>query len=203
MKPIPRFLIRIFLLTCLVLPACAPRGVMKYKQINVEGRPIFDEARYEGSTYRWKEMQIDDASREVDQKIWWDNDTLDRRRVDSSQRYKFELLEGKCLDERGQKVEETHVWRVYDDQKLIYDASYCRVHKRTMVRESYKGDIDAESLPNGFDSAHASHFPNSALEHPRCYSLSFYSSLDWLCPECTDAETQWLKKHLKVEPEMR
>jgi hypothetical protein len=172
---------------------------MKYKQIHVEGRPIFDESESRESTY----MKIEDASRPSDQSIWWNNDVLDRRRMDSTKRYQFNLLEGKCVDTEGRKVKYTHVWRVYDQERLIYDASYCRVHKRTMVRESYKSDIDVVSLPSGYDSVYDRLFPNSALDHPACSSRSSYTSLNWICPDCTEAEKQWLEKHSKVKRKQR
>ena len=176
---------------------------MKYKQINVDGRPSFDESEFRGSTSGLVRMKIEDGSRPTDQMIYWNNNVLDWRRMDSSKRYKFDLLEGKCLDTQGRKVKNTYVWRVYDDQKLIYDTSYCRVHKRTMVRENSKDDIDVGSLPSGYDSVYERLFPNSSLDHPACSSRPSYTSLHWICPQCTEAESQWLEKNSKAKTDSR
>lgn len=142
-------------------------------------------------------MKIEDGSCPSDQRIWWNDDILDPRHIDSTKVYQFNLLEGRCVDTQGRKERSISVWRVYDQDRLIYDASYCRVHKRTMVRESYKSDVDLVSLPIGYDSVYDRLFPNSALEHPACSSIPSYTSLSWICPECTEAETKWLDKNTK------
>ena len=200
MKNMPLILRRFLLVACLGLSSCAPsgvRGVMTYERIEVTGRPHFEEANYRLSSSHSMEMWIEDGKRPSYQKTWWNNDVLDRRRVDTKRTYQFELLEGSCLDTRGEPQKSSDVWRVRDNQRLIYDASFCRVHAQTMQRENRAGGIDAESLPHGFDSAKARSFPNSKYDHAACYSLSFYSTLDWICPQCSEAEMKWLEKHPK------
>lgn len=200
MKNLPLILRRFLLVACLGLSSCAPRvvrGVMTYERIEVIGRPHFEEANYRLSSSPCMEMWIEDGKRPSYLKSSWNNDVLDRRRIDTKRIYQFELLEGSCLDTRGEPQKSSEVWRVRDHQRIIYDASFCRVHKRIMERQNRHGGIDVESLPRGFDSAKARNFPNTKYDHAACYSLSFYSTLDWTCPQCSEAETSWLEKHPK------
>ena len=197
MKNMLLILGRLLLVSCLGLSACAPRGVMIYKQVEITGRPHFDEDHYNASSSRNMGMWIDDGKRPSYLKTWWNNDVLDRRRIDTKRTYQFKLLEGSCIDKRGEPQTASDVWSVRDNQHLIYDASFCRVHARTMQREHREGGIDVESLPRGFDSTKDRYFPYTKFEHAACYSLSFYSTLDWTCPQCSEAETKWLEKHSK------
>jgi hypothetical protein len=192
MKLVPYILIRFLMLACLAVPACAPRGIMTYKSTSVYGRPRFIE-----SGDRSVRMQIVDVSRPKDEAIWWDNLVLDQRHIDTSRNYRFEMEEGKAVYSRGIALH-TDVSRVYDNQRLIYDASFCRVHSLTMPRTNRQGTIDAERLPRGFDTVKAKRFPNSRFDHPVCSSMSAYSSLDWTCPQCSEAETEWIEKNSKT-----
>ena len=199
MKGHPRFVVRSLLLTCLAIPSCAPPGTMTYEQIEVIGRPhIVDH----GFDDRYMSMRIEEGSRATAHTIWWDNDVLDRRRIDPTRRYQFKLLEGKVVDYRGTRHEHSEVWQVYDHQRLIYDASLCRVHARTMQRESSEEGIDRERVPRGFDPAKARSCPNSRFEHPACSSPT-YSALNWTCPQCSEAETNWLEKNAKPPADTR
>ena len=171
--------------------ACAPRGIMTYKQTEVYGRPVF---RMDGSVTA---MSIADGNRPTDQTIWWNDDALDHRKIDSGRRYRFELLEGVAVDERGTQYKSSEVFRVYGGQELVYDASYCRLHRLTMPRVNRQGGVDAESLPRGFDEAKVRYFPNSMFDHAACNSMVAYSSLDWCCPQCSEAETRWIERNAR------
>jgi len=187
---------RILLLSSLAmaLPACAPRGVMTYKHTEVTGRPYFNE---DHSTNTATEMGLMEGSRPTERTIWWNNHAMDHRRVDTSRRYRFELLEGSAIGYRGDKYTSSEVWKVYDGQRLIFDASFCRVHSRTMERTAREETSDAESLPDGFDRAKERSFPNTKFDHPACTGSPQYSTLDWTCPQCSAAETKWVEKHAK------
>lgn len=191
MKSAPYILSRFLPLACLAISACAPQGVMTYKSTRVYGKPRFLE-----TGDRRVRMQIVDVNRPKDETIWWDNLVLDQRQIDTSRGYRFEMEEGKAVYDRGIAFH-TDVSRVYDGQRLIYDASICRVHSLTMPRTNRQGAIDAESLPRGFDTVKARGFPNSGFDHPRCSGMSAYSSLDWTCPQCSETETEWLEKNPK------
>lgn len=191
MKVVPYILSRFLPLACLAIPACAPRGIMTYKSTEVTGRPYF---RILGSLTA---MQIVDESRPKDETISWNDRVLDHRRVDTSRHYRFELEEGTAVSDRGDEYKNTDVFRVYDNQRLIYDASFCRVHSLTMPRTNREDTVDAESLPRGFDTVKAQRFPNSRFDHPACSSRVAYSSFDWTCPQCSEAETEWLEKNSK------
>lgn len=193
MKVVPCILSLILPLACFAISACAPTGVMTYKSTEVNGRPYFE---FSGSN---PTMQIVDVSRPEGEKIWWNDQVLDHRSVDTSRHYRFELREGTAVynragDSRG-IAKHTDVSRVYDDQRLIYDASFCRVHSLIMQRTNRQETIDAESLPRGFDKVKSQRFPNSRFDHPRCASGTAYSILDWTCPQCSEAETVWLEKN--------
>jgi hypothetical protein len=197
MKVVPYFLSRFLLLACLAVPACAPMAIMTYKTTEATGRPYF---RSGGSMTT---MQIVDVSRPKDETIWWNDHVLNHRSIDTSRHYRFELEEGTAVYNRGAVhgraiAKHTDVSRVYDDQNLIYDASFCRVHSHIMRRTHREDSVDAESLPRGYDKASAQLFPNSRFDHPACSSMSAYSSLDWTCPQCSDAETAWLAKNSKL-----
>lgn len=171
-------------------------GIMTYKTTEVIGRPYF---RNDGSMTT---MQIVDVSRPKDETIWWNDRVVDHRSIDTSRRYRFELEEGTAVYSRGAEssrgiAKHTDVTRVYDDQGLIYDASFCRVHSLTMPRTKRQETIDAERLPRSFDKVKAQRFPNSRFDHPRCSSGSAYSILDWTCPQCSEVETEWLEKNSK------
>ncbi|MEK7951503.1 hypothetical protein WKV53_13380 [Luteolibacter sp. Y139] len=142
-------------------------------------------------------LWIKEGSPVTNQQVSWDNDVLDRRRIDPKRRYEFKLLEGKVVDYRGTKHESTEVWQVRDGQRLIYDASFCRVHHRVMQRESSEELGEAEDLPRGFDRAKARSFPNSRFLYAACCSPT-YSGLDWVCTECSEAETKWVARHAKA-----
>jgi hypothetical protein len=190
----PYVLIRFLLLAFLAIPACAPVGIMTYKTTEVTGRPYF---RISGSN---PTMQIVDVTRPKDETIWWNDRVLNHRSIDTSRYYRFELEEGTAVYDRGAEygratAKHTDVSRVYDDQNLIYDASICRVHSQIMPRTNRQDTVDAESLPRGYDKASAQLFPNSRFDHPACSSRSAYSSLDWTCPQCSEAETKWLEKN--------
>ncbi len=187
------------LLTIFAMSSCAPRGdgVMIYRSIEVSGRPWFDESRYDGKYTREMEMRIVEGSRLTEQPIWWDNDVLDRRRIDAKRRYQFEILEGFCISTLGTEMKTSEVLQVHDNHRLIYDASFCRVHEQAMLRESQRGGIDAESLPRGFESVKRVRFPNTRFYHDACASLKVCTTLDWTCPQCSEAETKWLEKHPK------
>ena len=198
MKNVPLILRRLFLVACLGLPSCAlrdNRGVMTYERIEVTGRPHFDEDRYNASSNHSMEMWIEDGKRPSYQKSWWNNDVLDRRHVNTSQRYKFEILEGKVVSTLGDKYTSSEVWRMYAGDRLVYDASVCRIHRRVMERASPQGTMSAEDLPRGFDAEKHRCFPNSAFEHDACGGLTVYTALEWVCPQCSDAEAKWLEKH--------
>jgi hypothetical protein len=190
MKVATYILSRFLPLACLAISACAPQGVMTYKSTMVYGKPRFLES---GDRIR---MQIVDVNRPKDETIWWNNLILDQRHIDTSRNYRFEMEEGKAVYSQGIALH-SEVSRVYDDQRLIYDASFCRVHSLTMPRTNRHGGIDAEILPRGFDTVKAQRFPNSRFDHPRCSGMSAYSSLDWTCPQCSEAETEWLEKNSK------
>lgn len=184
-------------LACFTIPACAPIGIMTYKTTEVIGRPYF---RKDGNMTA---MQIVDVSRPKDETIWWNDSVLNHRSIDTSRHYRFELEEGTAVYNRGADygraiAKDTDVFRVYDDQNLIYDASFCRLHSRIMPRTNRQDSVDAESLPRGYDKASAQLFPNSRFDHPACSSMSAYSSLDWTCPQCSDAESEWLAKNSKL-----
>jgi len=203
MKGHLRFVVRSLLLTCLAIPACAPRGIMTYERTEVIGRPRFHEYGDEVPDTRYMSLRIKEGSPASDQMVWWDNDVLDRRRIDPTRHYQFKLLEGTAIDDRGTRYTHSEVWQVHDHQRLIYDASFCRVHDRTMQRESRQETIDAERLPRGFDAAKARSFPNSKFEHGACTGQPAYSSLNWTCPQCSDAETRWLEKNSKPNADAR
>ena len=184
-------------LACLAIPACAPIGIMTYKTTEVTGRPYF------GNDGSMTTMQIVDVSRPKDETIWWNDRVLNHQSIDTSRHYRFELEEGTAVYNRGADygraiAKDTDVYRVYDDQNLIYDASFCRLHSQTMPRTNREDSVDAESLPSGYDKASAQLFPNSRFDHPACSSMSAYSSLDWTCPQCSDAESAWLTKNSKL-----
>ena len=200
MKLVAYILSRFLPLACLTISACAPQGIMTYKSTKVYGKPRFLEA---GDKIR---MQIVDVNRPKGETIWWNNHVLDQRHIDTSRKYRFEIEEGKAVYSRGSDYSRgialhTDVSRVYDDQRLIYDASFCRVHSLTMPRTNRQGAIDAEMLPRGFDTMKAQRFPNSRFDHPRCSGMSAYSSLDWTCPQCSEAETEWLGNNSKSSRE--
>jgi hypothetical protein len=202
MKGDPRLVVRSLLLTLLAIPACASRGTMTYEEIVVTGRPQFSEYGDDIPADRHMTLYIKEGSPEANQPILWDNHVLDRRRIDPKRRYQFKLLEGTVIDFRGTKHTDCQVWQAYDHQQLIYDASFCRVHERTMQRESSEEGIDAVDLPRGFDSAKARRFPNTRFDHAACSSPT-YSGLDWTCPQCSDAEAKWLEKNSKPNADGR
>jgi hypothetical protein len=170
---------------------------MTYKTTEVTGRPDF------GICGSRTTMQIVDVSRPKDETIWWDDRVLNHRSIDTSRHYRFELEEGTAVYNRGADygraiAKHTDVYRVYDGQNLIYDASVCRLHSQIMPRTNREDSVDAESLPHDYDKASAQLFPNSRFDHPACSSMSAYSSLDWTCPQCSDAESAWLAKNSKI-----
>lgn len=189
-----------FLLACLAIPACAPpRGVVTYEEIELTGRPRFADFGDEGAADRYMSMRIEEPSPAFDSSVLWDNQVLRSSRTDPARRYRFKILEGSYLSYEGTRNRTCEMWQAYDHrQRLVYDASFCRVHRRTMQRESSQETAPAEDLPRAFDAAKARSFPNSRFTHPAC-SSSIYQGLDWICPECSDAETTWLEKHSPPE----
>jgi hypothetical protein len=202
MKEHPYLVVRSLLISLLAIPACTSQGTMTYKQIEVTGRAQFQEYGDEIPADRQMHVYIKEGSPDTNQPILWDNHVLDRRRIDPTRRYQFKLLEGTVVDFRGTRHTSCEVWQAYDQQQLIYDASFCRVHERTMQRESREGGIDAVELPHGFDSVKARRFPNSRFEHTACSSPT-YSGLDWTCPQCSNAETKWLEENSKPNTDPR
>jgi hypothetical protein len=179
------------LLVCIAIPACAPHdGIVTERHKEVTGRPVFSQTD-SGAT-----MKIMEGSRPTDQSIEWSDVVLNHRQVDTSRHYRFELLEGSAVSREGEKFKRTEVWRMHDDQNLLYDASICRVHSTTMQRTQRQDGVDTIRLPRDFDSLRLKKFPNSIFDHPACSSIPAYSIPDWTCRQCSEFESKWLKKNL-------
>jgi hypothetical protein len=103
-------------------------------------------------------IQIMVVSRLKDETIFWNDRVLNHRHIDPSRHYRFELEEGTGVRDRGIKYKNMDIVRVYVDQNLIYNASFCRVHSLAMPKSNREDTVEAESLPRGFDTVKAQRF---------------------------------------------
>ena len=115
--------------------------------------------------------------------------------------YTVELLEEKPKTE--DESEENHrsfpdLVRLFDGERLLYDASVCHVHGVKMVRVPVPIQIGTVFYADDYLEVLMSQFPNARIiSDRRTTRNSRLSKYDWVCSTCVSNKARWQKQQKK------
>ncbi len=131
----------------------------------------------------------------TERSIYWPEDAPQPHTLSKTRKYTIDLVE------EEHRFGHESVWtpelvRVKDGERVIFDASVCRVHKRQMTREKVRIFYGFPSFDRDYIQQ-AKAFPNTGLSLGGCCvsEIDPQTSREWICPECLAAQKQWKDIH--------
>lgn len=131
----------------------------------------------------------------TERSIYWPENAPRPHTLSKTRNYTIDLVE-----EEHRLVHET-VWtpelvRMKDGERVIFDASICRVHKCQMTREKVRIFYGFPSFDRAYIKQ-AKAFPNTGLSLGGCSisEVDPQTTREWICPECLKAMQLWKDQH--------
>jgi hypothetical protein len=202
MRSIPKFLIRILLLTHFLslangLSSCAPSKLPKERNITIQASANFKKHPLSGKDfYHTLELEQGDDSRSV----YWPHDAPNPATLNKNNTYSLEIIEEEHKRTLGGSSTSTwspELLRLSDGKRLLYDASVCAVHGGVMERKVVPISYGFPMFDREYLKVENTEFPNTGMVLGGCVvDRDRPVTHAWVCTSCVYNKNKWeeLKK---------
>ena len=182
-----------------LLASCASSKIPKERQVTVQTKLNFKKQSAGGAdAYYTLEMVSDGDERS----IYWPEDAPGPGALSKGRSYTVELLEeeyGLGMGGEGASYWSPELFRLSDGDRLLYDASVCRVHGAGMKRAVVPISYGFPMFERSYSTAMESEFPNAGVVLGGCcVNRERPSTHAWVCPRCVENKRGWEKENPKT-----
>ena len=178
--------------TATMLVSCATSKIPKERHVTVQTKAKFKQQSIGGAhSYYTLEIKSDGD----DRSIYWPTNAPKPLSLNKNRSYTVELLEEEHrmpIGDDGFNFWSPELFRLIDGDRLLYDASMCRVHgikmNRVVVPIAYGLYMPDQNYSRAEDSA----FPNAGVVLGGCcVDTERPSTHTWVCPTCLANKSRW------------
>jgi hypothetical protein len=206
-----KYILSVLLLIAIGVTSCAKNRAIDLS-LNTKAKKLIErhvtfhtKANFKKHTYSSKDFYYTLEMDRVDEprSVYWPDIAPKPSALHNKSGYTVELLEEKfrgLFDDTDYDIWSPQLLRVYDGERLLYDASVCSVHGIEMERKVVQISYGLLIFQKEHSKAMQADFPNTGMVLGGCcVDTTRPATHDWVCPICKYNEDKWekLKKDKK------
>lgn len=184
----------------MTLASCVTSKTPKERTVTLHTKVNFKQESV-GTNYSYYTLKIE--SEGGDRCVIWPANAPAPNSLNKGRCYTVELLEEKyrmAIEDHGASFWSPELVRIVDGDRLLYDASMCRVHDIKMNRVVVPIAYGLYMPDRNYSRVEKSEFPNAGLVLGGCcIDMERVSTHTWVCPTCLANKNRWKqqRKNLK------